>query len=163
MKNVRPLKLLIFNYIIFPKIKDWHDSMILRVNMSGNLELWDGMILKFKQYEAKFDWQDPTKLYYNPAEIKNYPVQHSAFVIISAFIAEFMRLKALHNRDKYLLINTVHDSVMLDCRPEHIEQAQNDLKEVLDKLPETLYNKFGLKLLVPITADISTGLTWYDL
>jgi DNA polymerase I-like protein with 3'-5' exonuclease and polymerase domains len=74
----------------------------------------------------------------------------------------FWRTKALLNRDKYLLINTVHDSVMLDCKSEFINQAYKDLK-VLENVKEVAEEYFNDNLIVPIQVEISHGQSWADL
>jgi DNA polymerase I-like protein with 3'-5' exonuclease and polymerase domains len=186
-------------YEMFPGVYEMHQRWIKEVNRTGYLEMFTGIRFKFKKYV----WNNKTKKkevstawnakYWEP-EIKNYPVQHTAFVILSTYVAEFYRKKALPARNfpcqhpmcsegqvytsggqfncldckgtgkkpKYLMILTVHDSLMLDCRPEYVEEAQNDLKEVLDNLKDTLYNKYGMLVTVPIKADIQVADSWYD-
>jgi DNA polymerase-1 len=152
-------------YDQFPGVRELHKRWIETVSKTGDLLMFDGIRLKFKYYEKTWsdDYQCWFKEGYKPTEIKNYPVQHTAFVFISLFLTEFLRRKALFKRDKYLLINTVHDSIMLDCRPEFVDEAKRDLQEVLDSLPQKAYNIYRLKLSVPIRADITCGDNWLEL
>lgn len=146
----------------FPRTKEWHNEILEQVNNNGFIKMFDGILLKFNKYPAKYDWQNPNQLYYNPPEIKNYPVQHFAFVIFSLFLSKFYREKALFKRNKYLLINAVHDSIMLDCKQEYVDEAMQDIKEIVDKLPEYMIKYYQLKLVVPIKVDIKVGNSWYE-
>ena len=154
-------------YEEFPLVKVLHDRWIEEVERTGQLRLQTGVVIKFNKYIWNNKTQKKEKStawnakYWTP-EIKNYPVQHTAFVILSTFVAMFFRHKAIYKREKYLLINTVHDSLMLDVRPEYIEEAKNDLKEVLDMLPDTMYNMLEIKIDVPVLAEITEGISWYE-
>jgi DNA polymerase I len=147
----------------FPRVKEWHNELIEEVERNGRLTLWDGVTLEFQRYPAVFEWQIPGHMYYLPTEIKNWPIQHLAGLIMAVFAGTFMREKGLHNRDKYLIINTVHDSLMLDCRPEFVDTAKKDVTEIVDKIPEIIYDRFKEKIEVPIKVDISIGERWSNL
>lgn len=151
-------------YSRFPSVKVMHDSWIKEVNKTGQLKLFDGINLQFKHYDRT--WSDVYNCWfkpgYKPTEIKNYPVQHTAFVIISLFMHEFLRKKALSKEDRYLLINTVHDSIMLDCKNDFVDECIKDVNEILDNLSNTWYNIFQNDLNVKIRLDISSGLSWYE-
>lgn len=154
-------------YQEFPRVRDLHQSWIQEVNRTGCLKMFHNVMFKFNKYI----WNNQTKKkelsnhfrakYWEP-QIKNYPVQHTAFLLLSTFVAEFYRQKAVYKRDKYLMVSTVHDSLVLDCRPEYIEEAQEDVKIILAKLPEICYNKYEMKIDMPINVDITTGYSWYD-
>lgn len=152
-------------YSQFPKVRELHDRWIRTVKQTGILQTFTGIRFRFKLYEKKYseEYSCWFKEGYNPNEIKNYPVQNSAFILMSLFLHAFWRQKTLLKRDKYLLINTVHDSIMLDCRPEYIDEATKDLNEILDELPDICYTYFNERLLVPIKLDITTAESWYDL
>lgn len=149
----------------FPKVKELHNRWIDEVNKTGSLRMFDGVNLTFKYYDKV--WSDEYNCWfkagYKPTEIKNYPVQHTAFVFISTFVSKFYTEYALNNRGKYLLINTVHDSVMLDCRDTFVTEAINDLNNVLDKLPELMLQLYKLNVNLPIRADITKGNSWFEL
>jgi len=182
-------------YEMFPGVKRLHDQWIQEVEKTGQLRLKTGITFKFKKYVwdnragKKVESTGYRAKYWQP-EIKNYPIQHTAFVVLSTFLATFWREKALHKRDiecnacnilgipgmfectrcngtgiytKYLLINTVHDSIMLDVRPEYIEEAKKDLEEILAKLPELMYNLYKIRVNIQFKAEIKESHTWYEL
>lgn len=152
-------------YEMFPKAKEWHDKIQKIVNATGQLRLFTGMILKFRKFPAKYEWQKRKGITesYNPPDIKNHPVQHLASLVTAIFIGQFFRQKAIYKRDKYLMINTVHDSLMLDCKSEFVEEAKQDILEIVDRIPDIVYKLWNERIEVPIKVDISVGDSWYDL
>ena len=179
-------------YQTFPKVRELHQRWINEVHKTGYIMLPWGINLRFNKYlwdkESQEKILSPKGRYWEP-EIKNYPVQHTAFLFISTYIAVFWRQKALLKRDiectdcetlgisgifectrchgnkyytKYLLVSTVHDSLTLDCRPEYVNEAISDLNEVLDNLPQIMYNNYGIQMSVPVKADIQTGQSMYE-
>lgn len=152
-------------YDLFPKAREWHNEIQKKVEKSGELELFTGMRLRFNKYPAKFDWQikKGIKESYNPPDIKNHPVQHLAAMIMAMLSGRFYRNYAVHDRDKYLMINTVHDSLMLDCREDYVDEAVLNISNTLDEIPEVIYTLFKERLEVPIKIDVSIGESWADL
>ena len=99
---------------------------------------------------------------YSHTEVQNFMVQGFATgSIVLGMLGLFWRQKALHNRDKYLLINTIHDSVMLDCRKEYTEDAKKDLL-ILENVAIISEQVFNYKFLVPIKVDTKTGENWFN-
>ena len=151
-------------YKLFPRIKLWHNYLQEQVELHGELHMPTGMILRFKKYPAKFDWQIRKGIIesYNPPDIKNWPVQSTAQVIMALWVGKFFRRFGLYNRDKYLMINEIHDSLMLDCRLEYVELAKQHLQESLDRIPQDLEETLGIKMLVPIRGEIKAGHSWSE-
>lgn len=152
-------------YEMFPKAKEWHTRIQEEVNTTGQLKLFTNEIIKFNKYPAKYDWQFEKGITesYNPPDIKNHPVQHIAALIMKMILGQFYRQYALEDRDKYIMINTVHDSLMLDCKEEYIDEAVNNFNKTLDNMPDKIYNLWRERFVVPIRADISIAQNWYDL
>jgi len=59
-----------------------------------------------------------------------------------------------------VLINTVHDSLMIDCPPGELETVR-DLVLAIMSNPDT--KKYGYELTVPLTVDLETGNNWGEL
>jgi DNA polymerase-1 len=151
-------------YETFPGAKKWHTEIVNQVNKTGQLKILTGETLKFKKYPAKYEWQIKRGIResYNPPDIKNHPVQHTAYIITSMILGQLFR-KAIHQRDKYLLINTVHDSFMIDSKEEYVDIAIKDITESVDNTRETIYNKFKVEFDLPLKVDISVGDNWSEL
>ncbi len=151
-------------YELFPQAKEYHNRVLNTVNKTGQLKLWDNVTLKFPKYPVKYDWQKARGITesYNPPDIKNWPIQHLAGLINSILVGQFYREYAIHKSDKYLLINTVHDSLMIDCKEEFIDECIEDLYKVLDNIPNLVLQYWNVLIEVLIKIDISLGQSWYE-
>lgn len=147
----------------YPDLTQWQKDLKREVESTGQYQSITGRLYKFKKYPAP-QWLIEKGVYdnYSPNEILNYMVQGTGTAdIVLIMIGQFWRHKAIYNRDKYLMINTVHDSLLLDCKEEYKEQAKKDL-EVLTQWKELCYNRFKYKWHVPLAIEVSEGDTWYD-
>ncbi len=152
-------------YEVFPNTKVWQHYNLKKVEEQGYLRLQTGSLLNFQKYPAKYDWQFKKGIVesYNPPDIKNYPVQHTAGLIMFLILGEVFKI-AQTKRTKYLMINTVHDSLMLDCQNQDtLDEAQQDIQEVINNVPRYMLELWGIKMLAPITMEFSQGKTWIDL
>lgn len=61
----------------------------------------------------------------------------------------------------YLMINTVHDNLILDSRFENSEQAKKDLNILTDWV-NVCYTNFKYIWVVPIEISVSIGESWFD-
>lgn len=145
----------------YPRLHQYYDWLKDLVNKTGEYQDPWGRRYKFKKYPPKFQWQQSDS--YSPNEVLNFRTQGFATAtIVLSMLGIFWREKALFNRDKYLLINTVHDSVMLDCRKEFEENAKEDLK-ILETVSIISKMKFNYEFQVPIEIQISSGKNWSEL
>ncbi len=147
--------------LAYPRLALWQEHNKTQVEQQGfYTDPW-GCRYAFTRYPPRFQWQNQAT--YSPTEIMNYMTQGFATgVIVLAMIGYFWRQKAIHNRDKYLMINTVHDSLMLDCRRTYLRQATKDLT-ILEDVGKISLRDFNYKFTVPIKIDIETGKDWYSL
>src|ERR1044071_6315858 len=141
----------------YPQLHRYYDWLQEEVNKFGfYTDPW-GRRYQFKKYPAKYQWQFDKGIVesYLSTEVQNYRTQGFATgTIVPVMIGKFWRDKALYNKDKYLMINTVHDSLLLDCNEEFLFDACCDVKllEEIDKVSKIRYN---YEWIVPIKIDIS--------
>lgn len=106
---------------------------------------------------------EPTS--FQPTQIKNYPSQGFATGdLVPMCVGElYYALKESPSlKDKALLINTVHDSVLLDVEASVLEEAIQVVEKVLTSAPEYLKFYFGLEFNLPVKVESSWGRTWAD-
>lgn len=125
-----------------------------------------GRLYYFKEQEAP-EWMHRKGTYssFQPTQIKNYPSQGFATGdLVPMCVGElFYALKACPNlRDKALLINTVHDSVLLDVEASALEQTIEIVEKVLTDAPKYLKLHFDLNFNLPIKVESSYGRTWAE-
>ena len=92
--------------------------------------------------------------------IKNYPVQGFATGDVVPVVLNELedRLKPFHS----CLVNTVHDSTVIDIHPDEevqVIQIINDLNEDLNDLVEKAY---GVTMNVPLLLEAKIGNNWLD-
>jgi len=64
---------------------------------------------------------------------------------------------------KTRLINTVHDSVILDIHPDEYDVAIDILKQGFSSIKDTLKERYNCDLNVPLDFEIKSGKNWLDL
>lgn len=119
----------------------------------------------YKEYWTKFreaygDWGMTG---FNPPEIKDYPVQSFATSDIVLITLGLIWRKAINNRNKYLLINTVHDSILFDCKKEFVVDCCNMIQDSVYSIKEELKKLFNINFNLSITVDIKVGKSWGEL
>lgn len=100
---------------------------------------------------------------FQPTQIKNYPSQGFATGdIVPMCLGElYYHLKASRAlRSHALLINTVHDSVILDVHKSVLEEAEKSVEKVLTSAPDLLHSYFGIHFDLPLNVEISSAPTW---
>ena len=63
-------------------------------------------------------------------QIKNYPVQSFATADIVPLVLIMMEDRMREQNLKSLIVNTVHDSIVIDIHPDEYEKVMGVLKEV---------------------------------
>ena len=81
-----------------------------------------------------------------------------------ARVSFYNRLKKL-NYPNCLLVNTVHDSLVVDCdeKTTNIDQLITTMHEVFDDLPANFKKMFGVEFNVPMAAEVQVGMNWEDM
>ena len=92
--------------------------------------------------------------------IKNYPVQGLATAdIVPVVVMELEeRLRLLQS----CLVNTVHDSAVVDVHPKetnYVLQIIDDLNKDLDNI---IHEAYGIKMCVPMLLEAKIGNNWLD-
>lgn len=176
-------KLFIKNYYErYEEVKRWQDDVMATVKASrtptgghtpfgypqgeGVYRAATGRMYKFREYDAP-PWalsDDPT---FSPTEMKNYPVQGTATGdFMALFRGRVWRRLIKHESLRYnvLPINTVHDSIMYDCKSEEYARVLNEvLQEEAAKLPATIEQLWGIKCAVPMPIESKVGPSWASL
>lgn len=99
---------------------------------------------------------------FKPTKIKNYQVQGVAGEILKLILGRLYRefKKRPHFDASTLLINTVHDSVMVDTVPENLQEVQTLLQEVMESVPVLVQERYGLDFNVPVRCEVKSGENW---
>ena len=96
----------------------------------------------------------------NFTQIKNYPVQSFA-------TADIVPLCLLHiekalNTMKSCVVNSVHDSIVIDVHPEEEKQVLWIIKSTNNELPNLIALRWGIDFNVPLLLESKIGENWLD-
>ncbi len=101
-----------------------------------------------RNYKGELDWSITT--------IKNYIIQGCAADIMSIARVSFMR-RFRDLKIPGVLVNTVHDSIVVDIPDEYVDQVVKLFYSVFEDIPENFYRLFGVRFSVPIRCEVSIG------
>jgi DNA polymerase-1 len=101
---------------------------------------------------------------FKPTEIKNYPVQGTCAEIVQIIIGKLFRHFLIKNNyeGKALLCNQVHDSVWIDVHKDVVKQVAEDVKAIMESVPQVLNELYGMEVNVPFPTEIETGDNLYS-
>jgi DNA polymerase I-like protein with 3'-5' exonuclease and polymerase domains len=64
---------------------------------------------------------------------------------------------------KSLLINTVHDSIILDVHPDEVHHVISIIKTGFINVKDALLQRYNCDINVPLDFEIKKGTNWLDL
>lgn len=169
-------------YARYPQVKVWQDNLIAEVKSLRQssqkcspkgfplgVAKWrsiTGRIYAFTEYDSpEFMTKRGIMTGFNPAQIKNYPIQGGGSDLVALTRGKLMRdmIKFPWYMKQVLPIMTVHDSIEFDCDGEYVAPAIERIKYVVDKLPVFFKNRFGVELTVKFPVEIKTGPNWANM
>lgn len=183
--EVAQCKTFIENYYArYPQVGEWQQSVIDEVNASrrpsnrrtvsgkpagmGYYTSITGRRYVFFEFDNDyFNPKDPKSrpTSFSPTQMKNYPVQGFATGDVVPLILGKLYRKLKSHQEWYgsaLLINTVHDSIMLDVHNDIVEEVAKVVKAVMEDGPNHIEEVFGFKFDLPLKVDVTWGSSWYD-
>jgi len=93
-------------------------------------------------------------------QIKNYPVQ--SFATADIVPIALLHIDRLLKPMKSCIVNTVHDSIVIDVHPEEEKQVIDVINETNQVLPELITTRWGIQFNVPLLLEAKIGPNWLD-
>ena len=92
--------------------------------------------------------------------IKNYPVQGFATGDVVPVVLNEMhkRLQSMQS----CLVNTVHDSMVIDIHPDEEQQVIDMVNDMNDGLADLVADVYGVQMNVPLLLEAKIGPNWLD-
>lgn len=142
----------------YQDIAEWHTQLEDKAIKSKIVRLPSGREYYFPNiYKLKYGGTSQS------TAVKNYPVQGFATADIVP-IACYNVWSLLRERQmKTILINTVHDSVILDVYPDEKQQAIDVINDGFNGVKQSLKDRYNCDLNVPLDFEIKLGKNWLDL
>ena len=92
--------------------------------------------------------------------VKNYPVQSFATAdIVPAVLIEINKKLAPMQS---MLVNSVHDSVVIDVHPDEEQQVKSLICDMNDELKSLIDDKFKIDFNVPLLLEAKMGVNWLE-
>jgi len=144
-------------YEKYTGLRDWHIQIVQEAVQKGQLVMPTGRIYKFELgRDYKGELKAPETI------IKNYPVQGLGADLMSIARVSFMkRFKDANINGK--LVNTVHDSIVVDCDGRHIQTVAGIFHNVFTDIPTNYKRLFGVEFNLPLACEVSIGNNMKDL
>jgi DNA polymerase-1 len=134
-------------------IGNWHTKIIREVIETNKLVAPTGREYYFEKYGGQ----------YKDTQIKNYAVQGTgADIMALARVSAHNRLKRLGYGDNCLIVNTVHDSIILDYDDKvcDTQRLVDMFHSVFIDLPLNFEKMFNTPFNVPMAAECQVGQVW---
>jgi len=136
-------------------LKAWHDKIMFDVKQTNKLVMPTGRTYKYLP-----ETNSMGNVKYPRTRILNYPVQGlGADLMTLARVSLFNKIKDMEG---VTLINTVHDSIMVDYDPEvcYTNSIVPIVKESFENVPANFKHLFGKDFNLPVRVDIQLGNSW---
>jgi len=141
-------------YNKYTKLKEWHDEILFRAKRDRKLTMPTGRVYYYEPEVTSYGVKHPR------TKILNYPVQGLGADLMS--IARVSLRNRLLNKEGVRLINTVHDSIILDFDPKVWDN--NSIVSIVEKcfndVPSNFEKLFGHKFNLPMRVECEIGPTW---
>ena len=136
-------------------IKAWHSSLAREVLTYGNITTPSGRQFAFPDVVRK---RNGTVT--NFTAIKNYPVQSFATAdIVPAVLLEIERcISDLQS----CIVNSVHDSIVIDIHPDEVEQVLGVIDSINSRLNTIIADRFNVEFNVPLLLEPKIGDNWLN-
>jgi len=92
--------------------------------------------------------------------VKNYPVQSFATADIVPVV--LIELSKRLNGMESMLVNSVHDSVVIDVHPDEEAQVISLISDINSGLKSLIDDKFQINFNVPLLLEAKMGVNWLD-
>lgn len=161
---------------LFPNVKLFNDANIAAVNRTKRLIIKDeqtigfGFITSPTSRQYRFYEEDAPDFLkkrgvtksFSPTQIKNYPVQGFGAEVMAEFRGNIVR-KLIGREDRVVAINSVHDSIIFDCKNTIVDTFMAWLHEESKSVAKLLEQRYNIVVNVPFRFDISYGPNWKEL
>jgi DNA polymerase I-like protein with 3'-5' exonuclease and polymerase domains len=134
----------------------WHSHLLTQVGLTGRLSMnWGREYIFLRKQNSRGENVWPK------TQIYNYPVQGlgaELMAIVRVSLAK--RLAAMRLAAPVKLVNTVHDSVLIDTPKENVDKVIETVQNVFKDVPGNFTRLFGLEFDVALNVEIKLGPNW---
>ena len=136
-------------------IKAWHTRLAKEALATGMITTPSGRQFAFPDVHRLMSGKIT-----NFTQIKNYPVQSFATADIVPLI--LMHIEKLLDPYNSCVVNSVHDSIVVDVHPSEERQVLDIIQSTNDHMISLIENQFKLQFNVPLLLEAKIGSNWLD-
>ena len=139
----------------YKEIALWHSRLAQEAINTGVIKTPSGREFSFPDVVRK---RNGTVSHFT--QIKNYPVQSFATADIVPLV--LIHIEKTLQDYKSCIVNTVHDSIVIDVHPEEEKQVIWLLSDMNKHLKNIIEGQFNINLNVPLLLESKIGKNWLD-
>jgi DNA polymerase I-like protein with 3'-5' exonuclease and polymerase domains len=144
-------------YSKYKGLHKWHIKLMQEATTTKMVKLPTGRIYQFEPELRRGEKVFPR------TTILNYPVQGlGADLMTLARVSLYNRMRKL-NYEKARLVNTVHDSIIIDCDSGFTDTLAKTMLDVFEDVPKNFQKMFGTEFDLPMKAEVQVGNNWKDM
>ena len=136
-------------------IADWHTRLAKEALTTEMITTPSGRQFKFDGVQ-RLESGKVT----NFTQIKNYPVQ--SFATADIVPIALLHIEKLLMGMQSCVVNTVHDSIVIDVHPDEERQVIDIISKTNDDLPGLITMRWGIVFNVPLELEAKIGENWLD-
>jgi len=135
----------------------WHKRLAKEVITTGNVRTPSGREFAFPLATRR---ANGSITYFT--QVKNYPVQSFATADIVPVSLIYIDKMLQANKLQSCVVNTVHDSIVIDVHPSEKEKVIRIIKRTNDVLVDIVNKKWDIDFNVPLLLEAKIGKNWLD-
>ena len=133
----------------------WHSRLAKEAIATGKITTPSGREFAFPDVVRK-----PNGRVSHFTQIKNYPVQ--SFATADIVPVALLHIDKMLDGMQSCVVNTVHDSIVIDVHPDEERRVINVIEETNRVLPDLITIRWGLVFNVPLELEAKIGPNWLD-
>jgi DNA polymerase I-like protein with 3'-5' exonuclease and polymerase domains len=133
----------------------WHSRLAKEAINTGKITTPSGREFAFPDIVRKHNGRVS-----HFTQIKNYPVQ--SFATADIVPIALLHIERLLKGMQSCIVNTVHDSIVIDVHPDEEQQVIDLINQTNDDLPDLITLRWGIKFNVPLLLESKIGPNWLD-
>ena len=133
----------------------WHTRLAKEALNTGVIRTPSGREFAFPDVERKASGRVS-----HFTQIKNYPVQ--SFATADIVPIALLHIEGLLSDIKSCIVNTVHDSIVIDVHPDEEKAVIEAISNTNKELPNLIALRWGVNFNVPLLLEAKIGNNWLD-
>ena len=138
-------------------IAKWHTSLASEALNTGKITTPSGREFAFPDVQRR---RNGSVTYFT--QIKNYPVQSFATADIVPISLIYIDKMLEINKLNSCIVNTVHDSIVIDVHPNEKEKVLRIISRTNEVLTSLVNKRWNLDFNVPLLLEAKIGPNWLD-